>query len=240
MYGRFDDSIFPDLEKAHPVVKVPLRYGVSIDMVEVSPGKYCAKYPLNGEQYFVIHGCNMNRDYYQSNIRFTSKLELYGVPVAIKVLQKFNSLPCVKDSGFVFRLPTETEWLFAAKGGSTDDVSFGMRPDGKGDKRIDAPGWIKSRRNNDGYYFYNDNELPLGQKMPNAYGIHDMIGMYPEMCTPESKYGEVKEYCTRLCTFDMKGTDGFRKVFKGEYPKSEDAWTSEQSLRLFATKKSTK
>lgn len=65
-----------------------------------------------------------------------------------------------------YRLPTEAEWEWAARGGTTTAYSFGDDP-----KDLDAYGW-----------FYDNCEGPqkVGQKEPNAFGLLDMHGNVAE------------------------------------------------------------
>jgi sulfatase modifying factor 1 len=69
-----------------------------------------------------------------------------------------------------FRLPSETEWEYAARGGPhwPDDFKF------SGSHDIDAVAW------------YNDNSADqthdVAQKAPNQLGIHDMCGNVWEWC----------------------------------------------------------
>lgn len=70
-------------------------------------------------------------------------------------------------TGVFYRLPTEAEWEYAARAGSETDYYFG---DDAG--QLDDYAWYAE--NSDG------KTQPIGQKKPNAWGIHDMLGNVAE------------------------------------------------------------
>ena len=77
------------------------------------------------------------------------------------------------DSGYVYRLPTEAEWEYAARAGTTG-ARYG---------ELDAIAW----------YLGDSKTIPrrlheVGQKQANAWGLHDMLGNVREWTS--SRYGE--------------------------------------------------
>lgn len=65
-----------------------------------------------------------------------------------------------------FRLPTEEEWVYAAKGGKNYTYS--------GSNNLDEVGWYEK---NSGRTTH-----PVAQKKPNDYGLYDMSGNVEEWC----------------------------------------------------------
>ena len=63
-----------------------------------------------------------------------------------------------RAGGNRYRLPTEAEWEYAARAGTTGD-RYG---------NLDVIGWCDDNS--------GDRTHPVGQKAPNAFGLHDMIG----------------------------------------------------------------
>jgi formylglycine-generating enzyme required for sulfatase activity len=107
-------------------------------------------------------------------VRFCNELsELEGMKPFYQIVGKHVSVPDWKGSGY--RLPTEAEWEYACRAGTTTRYSFGDDPAGLGDH---------------GWFFYNSRFVtrPVGQKAANGFGLHDVHGNVWEWCW--DSYGE--------------------------------------------------
>ena len=107
-------------------------------------------------------------------------------------LRKLNAM-----TGKNFRLPTEAEWEYAARGGN---LSRGYQYSGS--KKIDDVAWY---RNNSGSKTHN-----VGTKAPNELGIYDMSGNVWEWC--QDWYGDYHSYSQTNPTGPSSGAN---RVYRG-------------------------
>jgi formylglycine-generating enzyme required for sulfatase activity len=113
-----------------------------------------------------------------------------------------------RKEGRTYRLPTEAEWEYACRAGTTTRYSFGDDPEllPKYANTYDASGarefpeWAKwAVKGDDGYPF----TAPVGSFLPNAFGLYDMHGNAWEWCS--DWYGEV--YYSRSPVEDPQGPE---------------------------------
>ena len=116
-----------------------------------------------------------------------------------------------KKTGDKFRLPTEAEWEYAARGGKySHDYLYA------GSNKIDEVAW------------YGENSdmrvHEVGRKLPNELGLFDMSGNIPEWCLDDNGYGGgyPSEQINPLCK------EGWGKIFRGG-----DWFSSEGSCRVY-------
>ncbi len=142
--------------------------------------------------------------YYWDNPGFSQGEENPVTCVSWNDVQEFIRWLSRKE-GKTYRLPTEAEWEYACRAGSTTAFSSGGITELKcgHDPNLDAMGW----------YCGNSGKKthPVAQKNPNAWGLYDMHGNVFEWCQDcyEEKYsfGQVS---------DPKGpSSGKYRVFRG-------------------------
>ena len=146
---------------------IALVYAEGNDTIK---GFYIGKYEVTQAQWQIIMNGNPNK------FKGTDNLPVENV--SWNEVQEF--LACLNfATGKNYRLPTETEWEFAARGGL---ASRRYRYSGSND--FNNVAWCK---NNSGRRTH-----PVGEKQPNELGIHDMNGNVWEWC--EDKEGSNRVY----------------------------------------------
>ena len=113
-------------------------------------------------------------------------------------IKKLNTL--VKEQlpkGKVFRLPTEAEWEFAAKGGNKAEATVYS-----GSSNVGDVAWYTTNA--------EDTTHPVASKQPNELGIYDMSGNVAEWCSDWEG-----DYSSGAQTNPTGPTSGSRRIYRG-------------------------
>lgn len=95
-------------------------------------------------------------------------------------------------AGLSYRLPTEAQWEYACRAGTAGSLAGGL----------DSVAWYGGNG--------GEETKPVGEKQPNAWGLHDMLGNVWEWCA--DRYGDYPSDAVR----DPRGpSSGTRRVFRG-------------------------
>jgi hypothetical protein len=112
-----------------------------------------SKYEITQSQWKSVMGSNPSRFKGSNNpVEKVSWDDIQGF------IRKLNS-----QTGQRFRLPSEAEWEYAARAGTSSKWSWGNSESSAG-----SYAWYRSNSGNKSH--------PVGQKQPNGYGLYDMHG----------------------------------------------------------------
>ena len=161
-------------EEELPVTQVRISRGFWLGQHEVTQGQWAA---VMGSNPSFFDACGLD-----------CPVEVVSWNDAQEFIGRLNAM----DGAGTYRLPTEAEWEYAARAGTTGD-RYG---------NLDAIAWYGEGSSGGTH--------PVGQKAPNAWGLHDMLGNVWEWV--EDWYGD---YPGGVVTDPRGPVSGTRRVDRG-------------------------
>ena len=168
--------------------------------VTIVNGFWMGKFEVTQDEYQAVIGNNPSgfRDSGDLPVDSVSWLNASNYCVLLtEAARAAQTLP----TGYVYRLPTEAEWEYAARAGSINRFSFGADPNYT---TVIQYGWISDNADNMTH--------GVGLKLPNAWGLYDMVGNVNEWCSDWYAFNTYTAADKSNPTGPLSGTD---KVYRG-------------------------
>ena len=182
---------------------------------------YIGVFEITQKQYSLIYGSNPS--YYKgdtrpvesvsyNDIRGTGSTDGAGWPAYGHAVDSGSFLGKLRaKTGKTFDLPTEAQWEYACRAGTTTALNTGKNLTSKDqDSAMEEAGRYRYNQN-DGKGGYSSNHTKVGSYLPNAWGLYDMHGNVWEWCLDwyNSDLGS-------SAVTDPKGPNsGFNRVIRG-------------------------
>lgn len=163
--------------------------------VRITRPFYLGKYEVTQAQWQAVTGSNPSefKDNPTHPVEMASWNDVQGF------LTRVNE--AAPQQGMSFDLPTEAQWEYASRAGSTTFWHFGDRA-----AALQEYGWFNANSSNKTH--------PVGRLQPNAFGIYDMHGNLWEWCAD----WYAADYYAKTPVDDPSGSSaGLHRVVRGGY-----------------------
>ena len=124
---------------------------------------------------------------------------------AVEFCKRLSEMPEEKKAGRKYRLPSESEWEYACRAGTTTPFHFGSELNGR---QANCDGTVPYGTDTKGPYF--EKTTSVGKYPANAWGLYDMHGNVLEWCA--DWYGD---YPSGSVTDPSGPVIGSNRVFRG-------------------------
>ena len=165
-------------------ITINLAEGVPLEFVLIHPGTFLMGAPKGADKEKPVHKVTISKPYYLGKNLITQEQwqsvmgknpSHFKGPknpverVSWKDCQAFAKKLHEKDPTHTFRLPTEAEWEYACRAGSTTEYCYG-----DAESQLEDYAWFIGNSDNQTH--------PVGLKKPNAWGLFDMHSNVWEWC----------------------------------------------------------
>jgi formylglycine-generating enzyme required for sulfatase activity len=169
--------------------------------VTITEGFYIGKYELTQEQWTSVMGTRP----WSGDRNVVENPNHPAVFISWEDVQVFIAALNESEGSAVYRLPTEAEWEYACRAGTTTRWSFG-----DDESQLVEYAWYKANACDVGECYGHE----VGMKRPNPWGLYDMHGNVYEWC--QDWYGET--YYSASPSIDPAGpSSGSTRVVRGGY-----------------------
>jgi formylglycine-generating enzyme required for sulfatase activity len=210
------DQIAAEKAKADSIVAAsPLVNSIGLELKKLPAGKfvmgegsvahevtltrpfYLGVYEVTQAQYEQVMGVNPSKNKGAQN-----PVDSVSWEDAVEFCRRLSELPEEKAAGRVYRLPTEAEWEYACRAGTTTKFSIGDDTSTLGEYA-----WIISNS--------GGRTHPVGEKKPNAWAFYDMHGNVWEWCADWYVDFSYVDYLKDAVSNPVGPFTGSQRVFRG-------------------------
>jgi len=201
---RIDESVASTTSDTQETTLHVDTNSIGMKLIEIPAGEFV----MGGHNGRPNHKVQITRSFYLGQTEVTNvqwKMVMGSVPSewkdaerpvehvswddALEFCQKLSTVPQEQAAGMSYRLPTEAEWEFACRAGTTTRHWFG-----DDDSLVGNYAWL--------YWNSRGTTHPVGKKKPNPWGLYDMRGNVWEWC---SDWSDVTEYAPNEIVVDPQG-----------------------------------